>query len=389
MPDPIPPDGGESETLLATEDHTALKQEEPPPAATPVAERRSVQARKSRSIRQLPLLKLLAYYLVLIGGLWLLVAYVPVVGDAVIAPVGLPVTSEASALLGGAPAAPVPVTVEPGIAGNFGRGLKTLIVTLAALALVLPVGWVYMFTKRLEFDPSLVQSVIILPIVVAGILLVVKNSLALAFSLAGIVAAVRFRNTLKDPRDAVYIFLAIGIGLACGVQAVDVAVVMSLAFNVVVLMMWKWNVGSLYSAPAGPVGVLWATGAPKVKKAKKQFLCVGDPALVVGRTPKDRKKVRKGLEAHVGDMETNGILVVHTAQPEEARAGVEEVLAGDTKDWKLATVEPGDSGVATLQYLLRFKKKSSPVDVLNALDERWSAHVVAAEYIPFKRPKKK
>jgi hypothetical protein len=59
-----------------------------------------------------------------------------------------------------------------------------------------------------------VQLLIILPLVVAGIVVLVKDSLALAFSLAGIVAAVRFRNTLDDSKDAVYVFLATGVGLA-------------------------------------------------------------------------------------------------------------------------------------------------------------------------------
>src|SRR5690606_2991060 len=121
------------------------------------------------------------------------------------------------------------------------RAYATALAILGALALVIPVAAVYMRIKRLQYDPALVRSVVIRPIVVAGIALVVKNSLALAFSLAGIVAAVRFRNTLKDPRDAVYIFLVIAIGLSAGVQALDVALVMSLIFNFVVLFLWRFN----------------------------------------------------------------------------------------------------------------------------------------------------
>ena len=58
----------------------------------------------------------------------------------------------------------------------------------------------------------MVQTLVILPIVAAGVVFMVKNSLALAFSLGGIVAAVSFRNTLRDTKDAVYIFLATGVG---------------------------------------------------------------------------------------------------------------------------------------------------------------------------------
>ena len=81
-----------------------------------------------------------------------------------------------------------------------------------ALGMTLPVAWSLKHTRKLRYDPSLVYTLIILPIVVAGIVLVVKNSLALAFSLAGIVAGVRFRQKLEEPEQAVYVLLALGIG---------------------------------------------------------------------------------------------------------------------------------------------------------------------------------
>src|SRR5438445_13766019 len=100
----------------------------------------------------------------------------------------------------------------------------------------LPVSWVYMLTKqRSGYDQSVVQTVIILPMTVAATVILVQNSLALAFTLAAIVAAVRFRNTLKDTKDAVYIFLALAVGVAAGVFSPTVAAVMSLMFNVVVV----------------------------------------------------------------------------------------------------------------------------------------------------------
>ena len=61
---------------------------------------------------------------------------------------------------------------------------------------------------------------------VTGIVLVVSNSLALAFSLGGVVAAVRFRTNLSDARDVVFIFLAIAVGFAGGVQEVTIALIL-------------------------------------------------------------------------------------------------------------------------------------------------------------------
>ena len=118
--------------------------------------------------------------------------------------------------------------------------LEAVLSIVGALTLSAPVAWVYMLTKEdVKYDESVVHTVIILPMVVAGIVLIIRDSLALAFSLAGVVAAVRFRNTLKDTKDAVYIFLAVGIGLAAGVQALVVALILSGLFNLVVFGLWK------------------------------------------------------------------------------------------------------------------------------------------------------
>jgi hypothetical protein len=115
---------------------------------------------------------------------------------------------------------------------------------MAALLLMLPVSWVYMGTRsRTGFDQSVVQTMIILPIAVAGIVTIVHDSIALAFSLAGIVAGVRFRNALKDTADALYIFAAIGVGLACGIGALLVAALVSVFFNSVILLLWRCDYG--------------------------------------------------------------------------------------------------------------------------------------------------
>jgi len=119
------------------------------------------------------------------------------------------------------------------------------IAMLGALSLMCPVAWAYMRTKpKVRYDASLVQTVIVLPVVISGVVLIVRDSVALAFSLAGIVAAVRFRNTLKDTKDAVYIFLAIAVGLAAGVQSFAVGLVVTVIFLAVIIVLWRFDVGA-------------------------------------------------------------------------------------------------------------------------------------------------
>ena len=92
------------------------------------------------------------------------------------------------------------------------------------------------------YDPRLALH--LETIAIALVVFLVKGSVALAFSLAGIVAAVRFRASLNQPTDAVYMLMAIGIGLAAGTQLTSVAYLASLIFVTIILAVWKSNFGA-------------------------------------------------------------------------------------------------------------------------------------------------
>ncbi len=128
---------------------------------------------------------------------------------------------------------------------NFGQSVFWLVVAIAAAIIVsLPNSWVYMAVRGgEEYDQSLVNTIIVLPMIVTGIVIIVQNSLALAFSLAGIAGAVRFRNSLKSSGDALFILLAVGTGLAAGIGAIELAVVISIAFNYVFAVLWITEYG--------------------------------------------------------------------------------------------------------------------------------------------------
>lgn len=129
---------------------------------------------------------------------------------------------------------------------NLGDSLIWLVIAIiGAILTVLPVSWTYMAIRnRDEYDQSLVETIMVLPIAVTSIVIIVHNSLALAFSLAGIVGGVRFRNTLKSSGDALYILLAIGIGLSAGIGAMEIAIIMTMAFNYCFLTLWITDFGA-------------------------------------------------------------------------------------------------------------------------------------------------
>lgn len=126
--------------------------------------------------------------------------------------------------------------------------IKLLFAIIGSIIAIVPVSWVYFITSRARrLNQPFLQTIVILPIVVTGIAMIVVNSIALAFSLAGVVAAVRFRFSLALPSDAMYIFVAIGIGLGCGIGAVAISMVISFTYVVATLAIWKLEYGKSMS----------------------------------------------------------------------------------------------------------------------------------------------
>ncbi len=144
---------------------------------------------------------------------------------------------------------PVYTRVERTVLSPTGP-LRLALAGAGAAIMTVPVSWVYFITSRARrIDQSFLQTIMILPIVVTGIAMIVVNSLALAFSLAGVVAAVRFRFSLAQPSDAMYIFVAIGIGLGAGIGALGIAGIISFLFVVATLIIWKLEYGKVLSGP--------------------------------------------------------------------------------------------------------------------------------------------
>ncbi len=186
-----------------------------------------------------PYIYITAYYLAVTAAialsLWLnsgLLAFMPIGGAADFGTIGQSAFE------------PVPVGDEAA-RETLIAGVKLALSILGAFLLMLPVTWICMGARRRkDVTQSFVQTILVLPMVITGLVHVVHNSLALAFSLAGIVAGVRFRHTLKDSAETTYLFTAIAVGISCGVNAVEVAAIISIFFNYTVLGLWATEYGA-------------------------------------------------------------------------------------------------------------------------------------------------
>lgn len=204
------------------------------------------------------LARLTSYYVAVALAIALVLWALPAVGDYL--PVGrvqslishpaapLPV-SGANVFHDAASAVPAAVPLREGAKvghiDSFWGSIIWLISAMAgALLTSVPVSWTYMEVRNEEeYDQSLIGTILILPVVITGVVVVVQNSLALSFSLAGIVGAVRFRNTLKSTGDLLFTLLAIAIGISAGIGAVELAAVTSVMFNLCLVTLWATEYG--------------------------------------------------------------------------------------------------------------------------------------------------
>lgn len=259
---------------------------------------------------------------------------------------------------------------------------------VSAVLLTLPVAWVYVLTRaKRGYQQSVVQTLVVLPTVVAGVVVLVKDSLALAFGLAGIIAAVRFRTALDDSKDAVYVFLATVIGLAAAVN-LPAAVAISVVFNALILLLWATDFGR---TPAHLDGRL---AERRLRRAVEQL---GRTGTFVARLDEDlfrdmtaeqlqavadrawRRARRHNPEPPDEEGRREALLRVRTADAAGSRRAIEPLLDSRVKQWRYGGVVHEADGVDVVEYAVQLRKSVPPAELLGTLREAGSPHVVGAE----------
>jgi hypothetical protein len=317
-----------------------------------------------------PIRRLLAYYVLLVVAAVVALQFLPVLGELL---TGDRLDTLASA----------PTLLEDGLASaksgesviesSLEFALSTTLIFLSTLAIMLPVTWVYMSARSGQgHNQSLVQTLLVLPMIVAGIVLVVSNSLALAFSLAGVVAAVRFRTNLSDPRDVVFIFLAIAVGFAAGVQVITIALILSFIFNFSLVLIWRYDFGRSVLEPTA--ASQWAAPLGDLAGKDQGGNIVPDRDLVLALTPAKVDalanrfdRVRDILGSDGKKPKYDAVVTVLSGKVSEAQEHVEKALATVTKRWRLDEVITNTGKPSELYYLVRTRKSVDRDAILTAI----------------------
>lgn len=91
---------------------------------------------------------------------------------------------------------------------------------ILAFALSQAIAGTYVFTfSGLSYARSLVQGMALGSIITCMLMLAIGDSVAAGIGIAGGLSIIRFRTTMRDPRDMVFIFASLAVGIVCGLQA--------------------------------------------------------------------------------------------------------------------------------------------------------------------------
>lgn len=102
---------------------------------------------------------------------------------------------------------------------------------LCALVLGVMIAFTYEKTSRAVDRPDhFLQAMILITIVAATIIQAIGDSVARGLGMLGALSIIRFRTTVRNPRNIVFMFASIAAGIACGVFGFTIAIIGTIGF---------------------------------------------------------------------------------------------------------------------------------------------------------------
>ncbi|WP_404987509.1 DUF4956 domain-containing protein [Clostridium culturomicium] len=113
------------------------------------------------------------------------------------------------------------------IENNMGIPIPQIVLSMALTVLLsLFVYWVYKKTYNgVMYSKNFNVTIILISTVTAMVMMVIGSNLALSLGMVGALSIIRFRASIKDPKDIAFLFWGIGVGLSCGTGIYIVGIV--------------------------------------------------------------------------------------------------------------------------------------------------------------------
>ena len=114
-------------------------------------------------------------------------------------------------------------------------------VTIASVLLVSALLAIYEFfiyrfvSHRAFYNKSFNITIAILPFFISTIILCLQSNIVITLGTIGALAIIRFRTSIKDPVDMLYLLWSVFIGIICGCQLYEVGILTSIVVTVALI----------------------------------------------------------------------------------------------------------------------------------------------------------
>lgn len=120
---------------------------------------------------------------------------------------------------------------------------------LLTIAVAFGVGLFIFFIYKRTFGGVMYSrnynvSLILLTLVTSVVLMLINNNLTLSLGMVGALSIIRFRTAVKDPIDTVFMFWAVGEGIAIGIKFYVVAIIAAVGIGVILIILSVFKVKS-------------------------------------------------------------------------------------------------------------------------------------------------
>lgn len=119
---------------------------------------------------------------------------------------------------------------------------------------------VYRWTHSgFSYSRSFVQALMLAAVVATVMILAIGNNMARGLGILGALAIIRFRTPIRDPRDIIFLFAALAVGIASGAGIYEIALLGTLVFSVCVLVL-NWAPSATRNRNEGLLRLVAASG---------------------------------------------------------------------------------------------------------------------------------
>ena len=131
--------------------------------------------------------------------------------------------------------------IKKSILESFNSAITNTTIIISMVITILIALYIYaiyrLCSNKNFYSKDFNKTLAIMSVITAAIVLAMQSNLVISLGMVGALSIVRFRNAVKNPLDLLFLFWSISVGIICGASLYQVAIIMSLAVTILLLLL--------------------------------------------------------------------------------------------------------------------------------------------------------